>query len=238
MLFADNPHDRQIEKLMSQIPNFKPRGHGIYIYEEKEYSAENCFCRECTYRRKKKRNSKTAPPCIEQRIRAGEVPLGEVLQETMLAITHPAFKSRLKEYIYETEIMYMEFKNERHQVVFTEAVQGLNRNDKALMSALYLLTADGKLWSVARRHIRKNGIDLKQITLRNSSEASYDTLYISHNNRNRFTFVKRRNYTGRKHAIPALRLKPYTIHLYRQHPGSAFGWTIPTKHHSKQQKLF
>ena len=31
MLFADNPHDRQIEKLMSQIPNFKPRGHGIYI---------------------------------------------------------------------------------------------------------------------------------------------------------------------------------------------------------------
>lgn len=173
MLFADNPHDRQIEKLMSQIPNFKPRGHGIYIYEEKEYSAENCFCRECTYRRKKKRNSKTAPPCIEQRIRAGEVPLGEVLQETMLAITHPAFKSRLKEYIYETEIMYMEFKNERHQVVFTEAVQGLNRNDKALMSALYLLTADGKLWSVARRHIRKNGIDLKQITLRNSSEASY-----------------------------------------------------------------
>ena len=66
----------------------------------------------------------------------------------------------------------------------------------------------------------------------------YDTLYISHNNRNRFTFVKRRNYTGRKHAIPALRLKPYTIHLYRQHPGSAFGWTIPTKHHSKQQKLF
>ena len=56
MLFADNPHDRQIEKLMSQIPNFKPRGHGIYIYEEKEYSAENCFCRECTYRRKKKRN--------------------------------------------------------------------------------------------------------------------------------------------------------------------------------------
>ena len=106
MLFANNPHDRQIEKLMSQIPNFKPRGHGIYIYEEKEYSAENCFCRECTYRRKKKRNNKTAPPCIEQRIRAGEVPLGEVLQETMLAITHPAFKSRLKEYIYETEIMY------------------------------------------------------------------------------------------------------------------------------------
>ena len=107
MLFADNPHDRQIEKLMSQIPNFKPRGHGIYIYEEKEYSAENCFCRECTYRRKKKRNSKTAPPCIEQRIRAGEVPLGEVLQETMLAITHPAFKSRLKEYIYETEIIQL-----------------------------------------------------------------------------------------------------------------------------------
>jgi len=33
-------------------------------------------------------------------------------------------------------------------------------------------------------------------------------------------------------------LKPYTIHLCRQHHGSAFGWTIPTKHHSRQQKPF
>ncbi len=24
----------------------------------------------------------------------------------------------------------------------------------------------------------------------------------------------------------------------RQHHGSAFGWTIPTKHHSRQQKTF
>lgn len=173
MLFADNPHDRQIEKMMSQIPNFKPRGHGIYVYEEKEYSAENCSCRECTHRRKKKRHREPVSPCVEQRIRAGELPLGEVIQETMIAIAHPAFQSRLKEYIYETEIMYMEFKNERHQAVFTEAVQGMNRNDKALMSALYLLTADGKLWSASKRHIRKNEIDLKRIVLRNSTEASY-----------------------------------------------------------------
>ncbi len=176
MLFADNPHDRQIEKLMSQIPNFKPRGHGIYVYEEKEYSAENCSCRECTHRRKKKRNKKPAFPCIEQRIRAGEVPLGEVIQETMIAITNPAFLSRLKEYIYETEIMYMEFKNEKHQAVFTEAVEGMNQNDKSLMSALYLLTADGRLWEASKRHIKKNEIDLKRIFLRNSTEVSY-TLY-------------------------------------------------------------
>ena len=34
----------------------------------------------------------------------------------------------------------------------------------------------------------------------------------------------------------------YTLNLYlvkcRQHHGSAFGWTIPTKHHSRQQKTF
>ena len=173
MLFSDNPHDRQIEKLMSQMPNFKPRGHGIYVYEEKEYSAENCTCRECTDRRKKKRNNRSASPCIEQRIRAGEIPLGEVIKETMMAVAHHAFQSRLKEYIYETEIMYMEFKNEKHQAVFTEAVQGMNQNDKALMSALYLLTADGRLWYTAKKHIRKNEIDLKRIVLRNSTEVSY-----------------------------------------------------------------
>ena len=175
MLFSDNPHDRQIEKLMSQIPNFKPRGHGIYVYEPKEYSAENCTCRECTNRRKKK-HKKPAPPCIEQRIRAGEIPLGEVIQETMFAITNPAFQNRLKEYIYETEIMYMEFKNEKHRAVFAEAVQGMNQNDKALMSALYLLTADGKLWAASKWHIKKNELNLKRIVLRNSTETSY-TLY-------------------------------------------------------------
>ena len=34
----------------------------------------------------------------------------------------------------------------------------------------------------------------------------------------------------------------HTLNLYlvkcRQHHGSAFGWTIPTKHHSRQQKTF
>ena len=42
MLFSDNPHDRQIEKLMSQIPNFKPRGHGILS----ERSDSNFFVRD------------------------------------------------------------------------------------------------------------------------------------------------------------------------------------------------
>ena len=36
--------------------------------------------------------------------------------------------------------------------------------------------------------------------------------------------------------------KLQTLNLYlvkcRQHHGSAFGWTIPTKHHSRQQKTF
>ena len=83
------PHDRQLEKLMSQLPYFKPSGHGSYLYEEREYSAEKCSCREYTHRKKKKRSKKPAPPCIEQGIRVGEIPLGEILQEPMFAVTNP-----------------------------------------------------------------------------------------------------------------------------------------------------
>ena len=40
MIFADNPHDREIEKMMQKTPHFRPRGHGIFVSEKTEYNAE------------------------------------------------------------------------------------------------------------------------------------------------------------------------------------------------------
>lgn len=54
-----------------------------------------------------------------------------------------------------------------------------------------------------------------------------------------FGFSYNANYGG---IPPTPYIFLYTLNLYlvkcRQHHGSAFGWTIPTKHHSRQQKTF
>ena len=62
MIFADNPHDREIEKMMQKTPHFRPRGHGIFVNEKTEYNAERCGCRECVDRKKKRRVSGEKTP--------------------------------------------------------------------------------------------------------------------------------------------------------------------------------
>ena len=55
--------------------------------------------------KKKETQQQDCTPCIEQRIRAGEVPLGEVLQETMLAIMDdPKIKALIDSIRYEPNV--------------------------------------------------------------------------------------------------------------------------------------
>lgn len=55
MIFADNPHDREIEKMMQKTPHFRPGGHGIFVSEKTEYNAGRCGCRECRQKEEKAR---------------------------------------------------------------------------------------------------------------------------------------------------------------------------------------
>ena len=59
----------------------------------------------------------------------------------------------------------MKFKNKNHQALFNTAANKLNQHDKTKMAILYLLTADARLWSMAKRHVRKGYIDLDSIDL-------------------------------------------------------------------------
>ena len=70
----------------------------------------------------------------------------------------------------------MDFKNKRHQIAFTEAVKKMNRADQTLMSAVYLCTADQKLWAKASRHIGFSQIDFDNIKLTDSTENAYTLL--------------------------------------------------------------
>ena len=173
MIFADNPHDREIEKMMQKTPHFRPRGHGVFVSEKSEYNAERCGCKECANRKKKKPVSGEFQPCVEQRIHEGQIPQPRVLMETFSAVTNPEFIMRINAYIKECKKTPMQFKNEKHKAAFEKAIKSINQNNKIKMCAIYLLTADGCLWSAAKRHVNNDEIHFFRIRLGKSTPTAY-----------------------------------------------------------------
>lgn len=68
---------------------------------------------------------------------------------------------------------YMVFKNEKHRVIFEETVRKKDKKDYTLMAALYLLTADLRLWNIAKHHVEKTAINFKGIKLKGVHETGY-----------------------------------------------------------------
>lgn len=100
----------------------------------------------------------------------------EIMAETVSAVKCPAFLHRLNLYLNENERNPMMYRNDKHQAAFENAVRKENKKNYALLAALYLLTADGSLWSVAKRQFTNSSICFEQIHLQNSTETAYTLL--------------------------------------------------------------
>ena len=92
----------------------------------------------------------------------------EILTATMRQI-------RFNEYI-ESEENPMPYINEKHRARFELAARNVHRENYALLSALYLLTADQRLWSCCKHHINNDCVFFENIRLNNCTERAY-TLY-------------------------------------------------------------
>ncbi len=150
MCFSNTPSQKEFEKLMQSIPNFPPRGHGRFIPKEVLNVYEN-----------------PQPPPAS---------LSDAIERTMSAIYCPPFQRRVIQYLKESEANHMGYRNDKHRIVFTEAIQKLNRNNYALMSAMYLLTAERGLWMTAKHSVSQNEICFDAIKLKNSTENGYTLL--------------------------------------------------------------
>lgn len=174
MYFSDNPTDRYYEKMMVGIPNFRPRGEGVMVICEIEFTANDCDCMVCNHCQKKKegttdRNSYTTEL-------AGYPSLTEALIETLSPIQHHAFKERLSQYLIESGFEPMIFKNDKHRIAFEKAINRMDKQNYALMAVVYLLTADYKLWKYTERYVKRNKVFFECIRLYNISDYGY-TLY-------------------------------------------------------------
>lgn len=179
MLYTETITRRELELIMCQIPNFPPRGQGVVVLCEHEYSAQDCDCRSCPHHTGRGRKIGCGVEkciCLEERIKAGAASHKEVLTETMSSIRNPLFIRRLNQYLKESEECPMDYRNEKHRMAFTEAIEKLNHKNYALMSALYLLTADYPLWRVSKRHVDRNEIKIRDIRFENCTANSYTLL--------------------------------------------------------------
>ena len=141
-----------------------------------EYTAEMCDCRYCPYYRGKRKCTASQCPCIEERIVAGAASRAEVMAETMRDIHNGAFRRRLNQFIKESEERHMNFRNEKHRLAFVEAIRKLDKKNFALMSALYLLTAEHKLWMQIRNYVERNEIKFERFKPKDSTENGYTLL--------------------------------------------------------------
>lgn len=176
MIFSDSPQQRAMERMMTAVPRFRPKGGGIMVRHHFEYTAEMCDCRYCPYYRGKRKCTASQCPCIEERITAGVASRAEVMAETMKDIHNAAFRRRLNQFIRESEELYMNFRNEKHRLAFVEAIRKLDKKNLALMSAIYLLTADHRLWMHIRHFVERNEIKFDRFKPKDSTENGYTLL--------------------------------------------------------------
>ncbi len=109
-------------------------------------------------------------------IRNTEIPpstFAEVIMETASAIRYRPFQLRLHQYLKESKDSPMIYKNDKHRLAFEAAVRKENKKNYALLSALYLLTADGGLWRDTKRFVISGYICFEQVHMPNCTETAY-----------------------------------------------------------------
>lgn len=178
MLFSTTPQEISIERMMTNIPNFPPRGHGLYIFGRYKYTAKDCDCSLCPNYDRKKKCKLPKCECIEERIEAVSAGYMEFIKHTFWPVKNHVFQSRLNEYLKESEDHPMLYRGNAHKEMFESAIERSLNSDNAILSALYLLTADKYLWSKVRLFVRSSAIDFLAVRLGDVSPDAY-TLFMT-----------------------------------------------------------
>ena len=73
----------------------------------------------------------------------------------------------------------MTFKNENHRARFLEVIEKLDKKDRVIVAAVYLLTADPKLWAISRSALEGGEIHWKRIPVTRCNSDMYTLLFVA-----------------------------------------------------------
>lgn len=146
MYFTETEALRELEILMQMIPGFQPKGYGSMVMPDQIY----IYLQE-------------PPPPTYQ----------EMIADTMHAVRYRPFLQRVEELLIESEMRPMNYLSNHHQKLFRMAIQKKDRKNYAQLSALYLFTADPRLWRIMRHQVEANLIRFDRRKLCGLNEYTY-----------------------------------------------------------------
>lgn len=180
MIFSSKSALIAMERMMTQPPFYRPPGHGKYHPKKLPPDKAHYKCEYCLHYDRKKKCELIQCPYMDERIKAGAVTLPEALVETMKDIHNTAFRKRFNKMLMKSEERKMiSFRSEVHRKAFLNAIENIDPDNKVVIAALYLLTADRILWKQASRFVNGSHIDFEHIKAVNNSTDSYALLCVA-----------------------------------------------------------
>lgn len=176
MCLTQNQILYEVERIITNTVQFPPEHQAVLATEGFRYSARDCDCRSCTYHIGETRRvqcSLNHCPFIQERLKAGVASKREILMDTISSLTFPLMSISYKKETNKREGKIMDYKNDKHRIVFTEAIRKKEHKDYDLMAAIYLLTSDFRLWQKVKNNIDKREIDFEQININGIHESGY-----------------------------------------------------------------
>lgn len=185
---SDTPYAKA-EQEMQQIPGFQKRGNRMALHQF-QYSAKECDCSLCAYKSKNGTCGKAdGCICLRERLLAGCVPFGELLEQLNKEIGVSPFVSRVDRLSARMHpCFFMAGHKERFENLWS--MHDLVADEAAMCAALYLLSADKFLWGksvfaiqpdiIRFKEIRIHGVDLNGYVLFHTAKDLYQgTKHIS-----------------------------------------------------------
>ena len=159
------------EVMMRMIPNFLPRGHGMYVFIHSE-TKEETDCDLCCYYRRKKCDLPTCP-FIPEKIKFGTATKKQIMDAVFMNIRSSKFRERLSLFIRESENTNMNYFGKKHESGFNKILERIDSENYKLVSTVFLLTADAQLWRMVQNQVEKNCIRFDKMSLGSVDEKAY-----------------------------------------------------------------
>ena len=117
-------------------------------------------------------------PCLTERIQYGMVNYTDFILDLCHELKCPEFSARVMSLLMEQNAM-KSFMNKKHKTLFFDVMDEYDSLDTLLMAALYLLTADEKLWQQAKKHIKDDTINFKKFKPQDCSTTTYSLFCVA-----------------------------------------------------------
>lgn len=144
------------------------------LYKEKDFN-----CLYCLYHAKRSGCMYRVCPLTPDKAICGCVTLASAWQFTAYEINNDKFTERVNQYIVSCKRrknIMMTFMNAFHKNTFSFQFSRLNHENTKLLSAVYLLSADKRLWDSVWKYIDKNSIAFGKIKPKHLSADAYTLL--------------------------------------------------------------